>query len=360
MRHMSILLKLAEIEKKYEQLSEKLSDNSVISQRELYNKLTKEFSDLKPIVEKYRVLKEVQNEIDGNLELSKEDDPEMAALAKEELPGLEKQKTELESDIELLLLPKDPLDAKNVMLEVRAGTGGDEAALFAADLLRMYLRYAEKMHWKAEVLSQSDSSGGGLKEVVVMLEGQDVYSQLKFEGGVHRVQRVPETETQGRVHTSACSVVVMPEADEVDVVIDDKDLKIDVMRAGGPGGQSVNTTDSAVRITYLPTNTVVICQDEKSQHKNKAKAMKVLRSRLLDAKLAKQHAEISAKRKSMVGSGDRSERIRTYNFPQNRLTDHRIGLTLHKLDYVIEGDLHMVITELRTHHQAELLQSEMT
>jgi len=357
---MSILLKLAEIEKKYEQLSEKLSDNSVISQRELYNKLTKEFSDLKPIVEKYRVLKEVQNEIDGNLELSKEDDPEMAALAKEELPGLEKQKTELESDIELLLLPKDPLDAKNVMLEVRAGTGGDEAALFAADLLRMYLRYAEKMHWKAEVLSQSDSSGGGLKEVVVMLEGQDVYSQLKFEGGVHRVQRVPETETQGRVHTSACSVVVMPEADEVDVVIDDKDLKIDVMRAGGPGGQSVNTTDSAVRITYLPTNTVVICQDEKSQHKNKAKAMKVLRSRLLDAKLAKQHAEISAKRKSMVGSGDRSERIRTYNFPQNRLTDHRIGLTLHKLDYVIEGDLHMVITELRTHHQAELLQSEMT
>lgn len=355
---MSIETKLAQLEVKFDELSSKLSDNEVISQRDLYNKLTKEYADLKPIVEKYRELKSIQTQIEENTELAKGDDPEFAELAKEELPELESRQEKLNDEIQILLLPKDPLDEKNVMLEIRAGTGGDEAGLFAADLLRMYLRYSEKMRWKSEILSQSDSSGGGVKEAIVMLEGNDVYSQLKFEGGVHRVQRVPETETQGRVHTSACTVVVMPEADEVDIKIDDKDLKIDVMRAGGPGGQSVNTTDSAVRITHVPTNTVVICQDEKSQHKNKAKAMKVLRSRLLDMEQAKQNAEISATRKSMVGSGDRSERIRTYNFPQNRLTDHRINLTLHKLEYVMEGDLNEVITELRTHHQAELLKAE--
>ncbi|MEZ4820419.1 MAG: peptide chain release factor 1 [Bdellovibrionota bacterium] len=350
--------KLAQLETKFDQLSEQLSDNDVIAKRELYNKLTKEYADLKPVVEKFRQLKSLQAQIAENTEIARSDDKEYAELAREELPALESRVETLEEEIQVLLLPKDPLDEKNVMLEIRAGTGGDEAGLFAADLLRMYLRYAEKMRWKAELISQSDSAGGGVKEVIVMLEGTDVYSHLKFEGGVHRVQRVPDTETQGRVHTSACTVVVMPEADEVDVHIDDKDLKIDVMRAGGPGGQSVNTTDSAVRITHLPTNTVVICQDEKSQHKNKAKALKVLRARLLDQEQAKQNAEISATRKSMVGSGDRSERIRTYNFPQNRLTDHRINLTLHKLEYVMEGDLNEIITELRTHHQAEMLKAE--
>lgn len=355
---MSIISKLEELQIKYNEISKQLTDADVIANRDLYQKLTKEFSDLKPVVEKYQSLKETQSTIDGHQEIISQEEGELADLAKEELSELLEQKESLESELEILLLPKDPMDEKNVMLEIRAGTGGDEAGLFASDLLRMYLRFAESMRWKHEILSQSTSSGGGMKEVIVMLEGDDVYSHLKFEGGVHRVQRVPETETQGRVHTSACTVVIMPEADDVDVKIEDKDLKIDVMRAGGPGGQSVNTTDSAVRITHVPTNTVVICQDEKSQHKNKAKAMKVLRSRLLEMEQAKQNAEISATRKSMVGSGDRSERIRTYNFPQNRLTDHRINLTLHTLDKVMEGDLDDVITQLRTHHQAELLKAE--
>lgn len=352
---MSIFSKLEQLEAKMNQLSEQLSDPVVIAKRDLHNKASREYSDLKPVVEKYQELKNVSKQLEENYELTRGSDPEMSELAEEEIPQLEELKEKIEHDLKILLLPKDPMDEKNVMLEIRAGTGGDEAGLFAADLLRMYLRFAETMRWKSEIMSQSESGSGGLKEVIVMLEGHEVYSKLKFEGGVHRVQRVPATETQGRVHTSACTVVIMPEADEVDVKVDDKDLKIDVMRAGGPGGQSVNTTDSAVRITHLPTNTVVICQDEKSQLKNKVKAMKVLRSRLLEAEQAKQHAQISATRKSMVGSGDRSERIRTYNFPQNRLTDHRINLTLHKLDQVMEGSLDEVITELRTHHQAELL-----
>lgn len=355
---MSIFSKLNEVEKKFEDISVQMSDNDVISNRTLYNKISKEYADMKPVVEGYRKLKKVQQQLEENQELVKGDDKEFAKLAKEEIPELEKQIEDLEEKLQLLLLPKDPLDAKNVMLEIRAGTGGDEAGLFAADLFRMYLRYAETQRWNLEIMSQSESGSGGLKEVIAMINGTDVYSHLKYEGGVHRVQRVPATETQGRVHTSACTVVVMPEADEVDVDIQDKDLKIDVMRAGGPGGQSVNTTDSAVRITHVPSGLVVICQDEKSQHKNKAKAMKVLASRLLDLEMAKQHAEISKTRKSMVGSGDRSERIRTYNYPQNRLTDHRINLTLHKLELVMEGDLEEVITELRTHHQAELLQSQ--
>ncbi|MCB0272348.1 MAG: peptide chain release factor 1 [Bdellovibrionales bacterium] len=355
---MSINSKLEQIEKKFEEISDKLTKSEIIAQRDTYNKLSKEYAALKPIVETFRHLTSVEKQIEDNYELSRADDDEIAELAKEELEVLYPEQEKLQGELKILLLPKDPMDEKNVMLEIRAGTGGDEAGLFVADLLRMYLRYAEKMRWKTEIMSQSDSAGGGLREVIVMLEGQDVYSHLKFEGGVHRVQRVPETETQGRVHTSACTVVVMPEADEVDVKIEEKDLRIDVMRSSGPGGQSVNTTDSAVRITHIPTNTVVVCQDEKSQHKNKAKALKVLRSRLLEMEQAKQLAEISATRKSMVGSGDRSERIRTYNFPQNRLTDHRINLTLHKLDYVMEGDLDEVITELRTYHQAELLKAD--
>ncbi|MCB0327300.1 MAG: peptide chain release factor 1 [Bdellovibrionales bacterium] len=350
--------RLEEVEKKFENLAQKMADPDVLANTQLLNKISKEYADLREVVETYRAYKKVVRDLEDNRELSKEKDPEMRELALAEIESLNPQKEDLEQKLQILLLPKDPNDEKNVLLEIRAGTGGEEAGLFASDLLRMYLRYAETKRWSVEVLSKSETGIGGLKEVIVMLEGQAVYSQLKFEGGVHRVQRVPATETSGRIHTSAVTVVVMPEADEVDVKIDDKDLQIDVMRAGGPGGQSVNTTDSAVRITHIPSGLVVVCQDEKSQHKNKAKAMKVLRARLLEIEQAKQSEEISSKRKSMVGSGDRSERIRTYNFPQSRVTDHRINLTLHKLDQVMEGDLDEVIVPLRTHHQTELLQGE--
>ncbi|MEZ4704831.1 MAG: peptide chain release factor 1 [Bdellovibrionota bacterium] len=350
--------RLEEVEKKFDGLAEKMAQPEVLAQKDLLNKISKEYADLRPVVEAYRVYKKVCTELEDNYQLSKESDEEMRDLAYAEIEILEPRKEQLEHELQLLLLPKDPLDEKNVRLEIRAGTGGEEAGLFAANLLRMYLRYAETQRWVVEILSKSETGIGGLKEVIVMLEGQSVYSQLKFEGGVHRVQRVPATETSGRIHTSAVTVVVMPEADEVDVKIDDKDLQIDVMRAGGPGGQSVNTTDSAVRITHIPSGLVVVCQDEKSQHKNKAKALKVLRARLLEIEQQKQNAEISSKRKSMVGSGDRSERIRTYNYPQSRVTDHRINLTLHKLDQIMEGDLEEVIVALRTHHQTELLKGE--
>jgi len=279
-------------------------------------------------------------------------------MANGELPSVRTRKAELEETLKLLLIPRDPNDDRNVIVEIRAGTGGEEASLFAADLFRMYSRYAESRGWRVDVLSSSASGMGGYKEIICSVDGEGAYSRLKFEGGVHRVQRVPATEAQGRIHTSAVTVAVLPEADEVEVEIDDKDLRIDVFRSSGPGGQSVNTTDSAVRVTHLPTGLVVSCQDEKSQHKNKAKALKVLRARLLERAEQEQAASVAANRKAMVGSGDRSERIRTYNFPQNRLTDHRINLTLHSLDRVIEGDLEAVVSPLVTHHQAEALKAE--
>jgi peptide chain release factor 1 len=350
--------RLEDVERRFEDLSARLSDPKVISRQEEFQKLSKEYSDLRVIVETYRTYKRVAEEFEQAHELAKGADREMADLARQELTTLTVQKEKLEKDLQLLLLPKDPNDEKNVFLEIRAGTGGEEAALFAAELLRVYLRYAERTGWRTEIMEKSETGLGGLKEVVVFIDGHAAYSHLKYEGGVHRVQRVPKTEGSGRIHTSAVTVAVLAEAEEVDVKIEDKDLRIDVMRAGGPGGQSVNTTDSAVRVTHLPTGMIVICQDEKSQHKNKAKALRVLRARLMEAEQAKQDAEISASRKSMVGSGDRSERIRTYNFPQNRITDHRIGLTLHRLDQVMEGDLAEIVTSLRTYFQTEMLKGE--
>ncbi len=354
---MSLFPKLEEVEKRFEDISSRLSDASLLSNQKEYNKVSKEFSDLKPVVEKFRELKKISQELDESYELSKADDDEIAVMAKAEIQTLTEQKEQLEGELQFMLLPKDPNDGKNAIMEIRAGTGGDEASLFAAHVMRMYLRYAEKQKWKVEMLSQSESDMRGIKEAIFLIEGHDVFSKLKFEGGVHRVQRVPATEANGRIHTSAITVVVMPEAEDIDVKIEDKDLRIDVMRSGGSGGQSVNTTDSAVRITHAPSGLVVICQDEKSQLKNKVQAMKVLRARLYEIEVQKQQAALTTTRRSMVGSGDRSERIRTYNFPQNRLTDHRINLTLHKLDQVMEGHLDEVITALRTHHQAELLQS---
>lgn len=354
---MSVFEKLEEVEKKFEVISQKMTDSSVLANQKEYQKISKEFSDLKPIVEKFRELKKASQELEESYELSKADDAEIATLARAEIESLEAIKLQLEAELQIMLLPKDPNDSKNVILEIRAGTGGEEASLFGANLLRMYLRYAEKQKWKTEILSLSETGMGGAKEAIVLLEGFEVYGKLKFEGGVHRVQRVPSTEASGRIHTSAVTVVVMPEAEEIDVKIEDKDLRIDVMRSGGPGGQSVNTTDSAVRITHFPSGLVIVCQDEKSQHKNKAKAMKILRAKLLELEQEKQQAQMSSTRKSMVGTGDRSERIRTYNFPQNRVTDHRINLTLHQLDLVMEGDLDEIITSLRTHHQTELLKN---
>lgn len=348
---------LEEVEARFNDLGRALTDAKVISRQDEFQKISKEYSDLKDLVEAYQEYKKTSQELTQSQELLRTNDDEVIALAREEIIVLEKKKNELEQRIKLLLLPKDPNDEKNVLLEIRAGTGGDEAALFAADLLRLYLRFAEKIGWKTEILSKSDTGLGGIREVVLMIEGKNVYSRLKYEGGVHRVQRVPTTEGSGRIHTSAVTVAVLPEADEVDVKINDKDLQIDVMRAGGPGGQSVNTTDSAVRVTHIPTGIVVVCQDEKSQHKNKAKAMRVLRARMLEAEQEKQDKEISSARKQMVGSGDRSERIRTYNFPQNRLTDHRIGLTLHRLEYVMEGDLEEIIVALQTYFQSEMLKN---
>ncbi|MEK6601444.1 MAG: peptide chain release factor 1, partial [Candidatus Binatota bacterium] len=322
-----------------------------------YSKVAKERAELEEIVSCYREWRKIEQEIQENRELLNENDEAIRELAKEEVSVLRERKEKLENRLKVLILPKDPNDSKNVILEIRAGTGGEEAALFAASLYRMYSRYAESRGWRVEVMNSNPTGLGGFKEIIALIEGRGVYSCLKFEGGVHRVQRVPVTEGSGRIHTSAVTVAVLAEADEVEVEIDPKDLRVDVFRSSGPGGQSVNTTDSAVRVTHIPTGLVVSCQDEKSQHKNRAKALKVLRARLLEKREEERRSEIAATRKLMIGSGDRSERIRTYNFPQGRVTDHRINFTLYKLDRVMEGELGELLDALMTHYQAEALQA---
>src|SRR6266705_2059783 len=351
--------RLDQIEALYEELTHALASPEIISDSSKYQKAAKAHSEIAPVVEKYREYKDLKKGIaESKAVLADEKDSEMRAYAQEELEKLEARVAAVEEDIKLLLLRKDPNDEKNVILEIRAGTGGDEATLFAAEMFRMYTRYAETQRWKVEVLSTSESGVGGLKEVIAIIEGQRVYSRLKYESGVHRVQRVPQTEQQGRVHTSAVTVAVLPEAEDVDIKIDPKDLRIDTFCSSGPGGQSVNTTYSAVRVTHIPTNTVVSCQDEKSQIKNREKAMRVLRSRLYEVEMQKQQEALAKERKSMVGSGDRSEKIRTYNFPQNRVTDHRIGLTIHQLPEVMDGKLQPLIEALGAYYQAERLKGE--
>jgi peptide chain release factor 1 len=352
-----MLDKLAEVEKRYEELERLMSDPQLLHQQREYSKLAKERAELEEIVARFREWRKIEQEIENNRELLQEDEEAIRELAKEELNTLRQRKDELEKRLKILILPKDPNDNKNVILEIRAGTGGEEAALFAGELFRMYSRYAESRGWRVEMMSSNPTGLGGFKEIIVSIEGQGAYSRLKFEGGVHRVQRVPVTEGSGRIHTSAVTVAVLPEADEVEIAIDPKEIRVDVFRSPGPGGQSVNTTDSAVRITHIPTGIVVSCQDEKSQHKNRAKGMKILRARLLERKQEEQRSEIAATRKLMVGSGDRSERIRTYNFPQGRLTDHRINFTLYKLDRVMEGEIDEVVEALMTHYQAEALKA---
>lgn len=346
--------KLDFILEKYEELSNKVSDPDVIAKQKEWQKLMKEMSDLEPIVKEYTAYKKAKEDLEEAKEiLDMEDDEELREMAREELKANEAAIEEYTENLKILLLPKDPNDDKNVILEIRAGTGGDEAALFGSDLLRMYLRYAERMRWKTELIESNETEIGGVKEVVMLVKGKGAYSRLKYESGVHRVQRVPETESGGRVHTSAASVAVMPEVDDVEVNLDPNDVRVDVYRASGNGGQCVNTTDSAVRLTHMPTGLVVTCQDEKSQIKNKEKAFKVLKSRLFDLMQQEQNDKIAAERKSQIGSGDRSERIRTYNFPQSRITDHRINLTLYKLDSFLDGDLDEVIDALITEDQAE-------
>ena len=352
---MQSLQKLIKIEERYETIERTLSDPEVVADRQLYQKYAKEHAELEEIISTFRRYKKIQAQMEESREILKDDDPDMRQLAADELESLDAESEKLDDKIKMLLLPKDPNDEKNVLLEIRAGTGGEEAALFAADLFRMYSRFAENQRWKVDVMSHSPTGSGGLKEVIAMIEGKGVYSRLKFESGVHRVQRVPVTETQGRIHTSAVTVAVLPEAEEVDVEINPEDLRIDVYRSSGPGGQHVNTTDSAVRITHLPTGLVVAIQDEKSQHKNKIKALKVLRARLSEQMEAEQQAKISAQRKSQVGSGDRSERIRTYNFPQGRVTDHRINLTLYRLEQILEGELDALLEPLQAKHMADQL-----
>jgi peptide chain release factor 1 len=351
--------RLDQIEARYDELTRALASPEVITDSSKYQKTAKAHSEIAPIVEKYREYKDLTRGIvESKALLAEERDPDMRAYAQEELTQLESRVGQVEADLKVLLIPKDPNDEKDVILEIRAGTGGDEATLFADEMFRMYSRYAETQGWKVEVLSTSESSVGGLKEVIAIIEGKRVYSQLKYESGVHRVQRVPATEQQGRVHTSAVTVAVLPEAEDVDVKIEAKDLRIDTFCSSGPGGQSVNTTYSAVRITHIPTNTVVSCQDEKSQIKNREKGMRVLRSRLYEIEMQKQQEALAKERKAMVGSGDRSEKIRTYNFPQNRVTDHRIGLTIHQLTEVMDGKLQPIVDALITHYQAEKLKSE--
>ncbi len=348
--------RLEEVERRYETLSQLLTQPGVINQPAELQRVAKEYAELGKVVELYRKLKKLDAEMKENrLLLETDEDEEMKEMIKEDLRRLTEEKEKTEKDLRLALLPKDPNDEKNILLEIRAGTGGDEAGLFASDLFRMYGKYAEKNRWRVEIMSQSYTGVGGFKEVIALIEGKGVYSRLKYESGVHRVQRVPVTESQGRIHTSTVTVAILPEAEEVDVEIDPNDLRIDIFRSSGPGGQSVNTTDSAVRITHLPTNMVVTCQDEKSQHKNKAKALKILRSRLLDQARQEKEKEISEKRKNQVGTGERSERIRTYNFPQGRVTDHRIGLTLYRLNEVLDGELDEIIDALITYYQAEAL-----
>jgi peptide chain release factor 1 len=351
--------KLEQIETRYEELTNELSSSELLANQTAYAKAAKQHRSLGEIVEKYRTWKTLKEELTGARELLETtDDEEMREMARLEVESLGEKLGQNEKDLKLLLIPSDPNDEKNVIVEIRAGTGGDEATLFAAEMLRMYQRYAERQGWRFEVLDASESGIGGVKEAIALIEGDKVYSKLKHESGVHRVQRVPQTEASGRIHTSAITVAVLPEAEEVDVKIDPKDLRIDTFCSSGPGGQSVNTTYSAVRITHLPTNVVVSMQDEKSQIKNREKAMRVLRARLQEIEEHKQHEAVASERRSMVGSGDRSEKIRTYNFKENRVTDHRIGLTIHQLDLVMEGNLDQIIQALVNHYQAEKLKSE--
>jgi peptide chain release factor 1 len=353
--------KLEAIEQRYHKLNELLSDPNIIAQQSEYQKFAREQSELSPIVAAIKELKTISRQLEENETiLVEEKDAELLQMAKEEVEELKKNRETTETELKKLLLPKDPRDSKSVIMEIRAGTGGEEAALFAANLFRMYSRHAEAHKWKTEILNTNVTGKGGFKEIILNISGKGVFSRLKYESGTHRVQRVPETETQGRVHTSAVTVAIMPEAEEVDISINPADLKFDVFRASGPGGQSVNTTDSAVRITYVPTGLMVTCQDEKSQHKNKEKAMKVLRSRLYEEIQQKQNDEMAKERKQQVGSGDRSGRIRTYNFSQERVTDHRIGLTLHKLSQILEGDLDGIIDSLTLHFQAEALKENIS
>ena len=353
-----MLNKLEEVADRFREVEGLLSDPNVIKDQPRYRTLTKEHADLVDVVSGYEKSCRIREEIAGSQELLKDADADVREMASAEVAELGAELTELEEQLKLMLLPKDPNDQRNIVLEVRAGTGGDEAALFAGDLFRMYCRYSDRQGWKVELLNTAESEAGGYKEVIALISGKEVFSRFKYESGTHRVQRVPDTEAQGRIHTSACTVAVMPEADDVEVDIDPGDLRIDLYRASGAGGQHVNKTESAVRITHIPTGVVVACQDEKSQHKNKARAMKVLQSRILDAMQAEQHAKMAADRKSQVGSGDRSERIRTYNFPQGRCTDHRVNLTLYKLEAIMQGDLDEVIDTLTAHAQADLMSGQ--
>ena len=351
--------RLEQIENKYQELNEALASPEIMSDSSRYQKTAKAHSEISAIVERYREYKDLKRGIsETKTMLAEERDADLKAMAEEELATLQSRLDRAEEELKVLLLPKDPNDERNVILEIRAGTGGDESSLFAAEMFRMYSRYAESQRWKVEVMSSSESGVGGLKEVIAMIEGHGAYSKLKYESGVHRVQRVPETEQQGRVHTSAVTVAVLPEAEEVDIKIEAKDIRVDTFCSSGPGGQSVNTTYSAVRITHIPTNTVVSCQDEKSQIKNREKALRVLRSRLYEVELERRQAELAKERKTQVGSGDRSEKIRTYNFPQNRVTDHRIGMTIHQLQEVMDGKLQPLIDAAIAYFQAEKLKQE--
>ncbi|HBC0463069.1 TPA: peptide chain release factor 1 [Legionella pneumophila] len=352
----SLELKLQQMLERYEEVGRLLSEASIIADQNQFKSLSKEYAQLEPVSQCYESYLEAKNNLDSLNELLEGDDKDLATMAEEEIDTVKKQIEELDEQLQWHLIPKDPDDERNIYLEVRAGTGGDEAAIFAGDLFRMYSRYAESQGWQIELISASHGEHGGYKEIIAKISGQAVYSQLKFESGAHRVQRVPETESQGRVHTSACTVAIMPEVDEInDIQINPDDLRIDTYRSSGAGGQHVNKTDSAIRITHIPTGVVVECQDERSQHKNRAKAMSLLKTRLLDAELSKQKQEQAQTRKSLVGTGDRSERIRTYNFPQGRLTDHRINLTIYQLSDIMEGNLSLVIDPLKREYHAELL-----
>jgi peptide chain release factor 1 len=350
--------KLLGVEERFTKIEQLLSDPKILQDRAAYQKYSREHSELSEIVNTFRTYKKILSDLDDSTELLKDNDAEIKTLAREEIKSLTDEKERLENELKRLLIPKDSNDEKNIILEIRAGTGGDEAGLFAANLFRMYSRYSENRNWKVEIMSQHVSGVGGFKEIVAMIHGKGAYSVFKYESGIHRVQRVPSTEAQGRVHTSAVTVAILPEVEDVELTIDPNEIRVDVYRSSGPGGQSVNKTDSAVRITHLPSGLVVTCQDEKSQHKNKAKALKVLRARLLDKMIQEQSDERSEERKSQVGTGDRSGRIRTYNFPQGRVTDHRIGLTLYKLESILEGEITELVEGLATHYQAQAMQNK--